>query len=93
MTYELPKELEPESQRLWIMGGTTGNLENRSIPKEMIVMSFNNQRKPTPLRLLAMEWVVENTSKNDKGLMDLPRDLREELKSRRSWMGKQRFFE
>ena len=75
------------------MAGLTGDSEYRSVPNEMIVMSFNNQRKPTPLRLLAMERAVENTSKNDKRLTDLPRDLREELESRRSWMGEQRTFE
>ena len=72
------------------MGGIQDDLVK---VKGMLVVQIDDQRKPTPLRLLAMEWVVENTSKNDKGLMDLPRDLREELESRRSWMGKQRFFE
>ena len=72
------------------MGGIQDDLVK---VKEMLVVQIDNQRKPTPLRLLAMEWAVENTSKNDKGLTDLPRDLREELESRRSWMGKQKFFE
>ena len=72
------------------MGGIQDDLVK---VKEMLVVQIDDHRKPTPLRLLAMEWVVENTSKNDKGLMDLPWGLREELESRRSWMGEQRISE
>ena len=97
MTYELPTEIEPESKRLWIMGGMTKDTTlvadvtaRKSVPpSEMIVLSFDDLREPSPLRLLAMEWAVDHTSKNDKGLADLPKDLREELESR-SFMGEQR---
>ena len=62
--------------------------------KEMLVVQFDDQRKPAaPLRLLAMEWVVDNICKNYKGLQDLPRDLREELESRQSWRDQQRRFD
>ena len=90
MTYELPAELEPESQKLWIMGGMGDKTVRKSVPPAMIVVSFDDQREPTPLRLLAMEWAIDHTSKNDNGLADLPRNLMEELESRRSWMGEQR---
>ena len=72
------------------MGGMAYNAVKKSVPPEMIVVSFDNLKEPTPLRLLAMEWAVKHTSKNNDGLADLPRDLREELESRRSLMGEQR---
>ena len=89
--------LEPESQRLWIMGGMSDD-----VTKEMLVVQFDEQREPTPLRMLAMEWVIDGwgslwrmikLSKNDQGLQDLPRDLMEELESRRSWFYKQRRYD
>ena len=73
------------------MGGIPlDNTVRKLVPTEMIVVSFDDLREPTPLRLLAMERAVDHTSKNYKGLADLPRDLREELESRRSLMGEQR---
>ena len=73
------------------MGGIQDDLVK---DKEMLVVQFNDQRKSAaPLRLLAMEWIVDNISKDYQGLQDLPRDLREELESRQSWMDQQRRFD
>ena len=55
-----------------------------------MAVSFEGHKEPSQLRLLAMEWAVKHTAKEDKGLEDLPVDLREELESRRSWMGELR---
>ena len=91
MTKELPAELEPESGRLWIMGGMTEKEDYQKVcPREMMILSFNDQWEPLPLRLLAMEWAVKHTSKEDKRLLDLPGSIRNELESRQSWMGKQK---
>ena len=56
----------------------------------MIVLSFDDLKEPSLLRLLAMEWVMENISKNDKRFASLPRALKEELEARQSLMGEQR---
>ena len=87
----LPAELEPESGRLWIMGGMTEKEDYQKVcPTEMMILSFNDQREPLPLRLLAMEWAVKHTFKEDKRLLDLPGSIMKELESRQSWMGKQK---
>ena len=90
VTNEVPAELEPESQR--IMGGMTESETEflKISPTEMIVLSFDDLKEPSLLRLLAMEWVMENISKNDKRLASLPRALKEELEARQSLMGEQR---
>ena len=90
VTIELLKELEPESKNLWIMGGMTvkeykENSYDKFSPEEIVVVSFGDQQEPSPLRVLTMEWSINNLSGNDKRLMELPRALTEEIESRRSW--------
>ena len=90
VTMELLTALEPESKRLWIMGGMTikENQEDgydKFSPEDIIAVSFDDQQEPTPLRLITMEWIISNISENDKRLMELPRALTEEIESKRSW--------
>ena len=86
VTMELLTALEPESKRLWIMGGMTQKDGNDKLnSEEIVVVSFDDQQEPTPLRLLTMEWIINNISENEKRLMELPRALTEEIESKRSW--------
>ena len=72
------------------MGGMPDDKKRPKPREDMMAVSLDGHKEPSRLRLLAMEWAVKHTAKGDKGLADLPVDVREELESRRSWMGEQR---
>ena len=69
--------LEPESRRLWLMGGYSNEC---LYPTGILMLSFNSF---APLKICAMEWVVNQIPPNDPRLAAIPTDLRREYKLRR----------
>ena len=70
---------EPESQRVWIMGGQSNYFLH---PTRILQLALSSL---TPLKVLAMEWVVNRVPLSDTRLLALPSNLRTEYKKRRSY--------
>ena len=78
--------LEPESQRLWILGGQSNDFLH---PTRILQLSFSSF---TPLKVLTLEWVVNCVPLNDARLLTLPPNLRMEYKIKRSYRQVRQFF-
>ena len=69
--------VEPESRRLWLLGGYSNDC---LYPMGILELSFNSF---APLRILAMEWAVNHIPPNDERLAAIPTVMRREYKLRR----------